>query len=143
MSVPDQPLLPPVVGSGHAPDRSARPRRRDHRRVLRHRRGDLVQRIASDGGRAIAVSTDVGSGVYNLTKFGVTAFSEALRQEAVDATELQSHNSDEVQGAIEKMLGGGQPLTAEDMADAIALALRQPEHVGIDEILVRPLKQRR
>ena len=52
---------------------------------------------------------DAGAAVYNMTKFGVHAFSEALRQEALHAgvrvtivapgfveTELQGHNTDPV-----------------------------------------------
>src|SRR5437764_4291417 len=73
-----------------------------------------------------------GSGVYNLTKFGVGAFSEALRQEAVAlgvrvtvvepgavATELPGHNRPEVQEQIGKVFAGVEPLRAEDIADAI------------------------
>ena len=62
--------------------------------------GDIVN-VSSVAGRVARA----GSGVYNLTKWGVNAFSEALRQECVGAgirvtivepgavvTELPSHN---------------------------------------------------
>ena len=63
-----------------------------------------------------------GSAVYNLTKFGVNAFSEALRQEVAAAhvkvtviepgfvaTELQGHNTHPmVLDAIEKHAAGGR-----------------------------------
>jgi NADP-dependent 3-hydroxy acid dehydrogenase YdfG len=99
-----------------------------------------------------------GSAVYNLTKFGVTGFSEALRQEALHSsvrvtvvepgivdTELQGHNKNEyVVQAIEKMREEtGQTLTAEDIARAITYVVAQPEHVNVNEVLVRPTGQRR
>ncbi len=65
-----------------------------------------------------------GSGVYNLTKFGVGAFSEALRQEGVAsgvrvtliepgavATELVGHNRPEVLELMAKAFAGVMPLT--------------------------------
>src|SRR6476661_436811 len=101
-------------------------------------------------------SANMGSAVYNMTKFGVTAFSEALRQEVLNSdirvtclepgfveTELQGHNENEmVQENIEKMREQiGDTLKAEDMANAILYALSQPDHVAVNEILVRPTKQ--
>lgn len=37
----------------------------------------------------------------------------------------------------------GQVLRAEDVADAILYAVSQPEHVDINELLVRPTGQQR
>ncbi len=95
-----------------------------------------------------------GSGVYNLTKFGVGAFSESLRQECVElnvrvtliepgavATELPGHNRPEVLEAMAKNFAGVTPLASEDIATAILYAIAQPENVAINEILVRPSKQ--
>jgi NADP-dependent 3-hydroxy acid dehydrogenase YdfG len=99
-----------------------------------------------------------GSAVYNLTKFGVNAFSEALRQEVTPAnvkvtviepgfvaTELQGHNQHPmVIEAIEKMRTEiGEPLAAEDIAEAILYAVGGPERVAVNEVLVRPAGQRR
>jgi NADP-dependent 3-hydroxy acid dehydrogenase YdfG len=97
-----------------------------------------------------------GSGVYNLTKWGVGAFSEALRQELAPAgvrvvlvepgavaTELLSHNSDAVKEEAAKSFDGVTPLAAEDIARAIVFALEQPENVSINEVLVRPTTQAR
>ncbi len=119
--------------------------------LMRAAGGGHVVNVSSVAGRVAGA----GSGVYNLTKFGVVAFSEALRQETLDAgirvtvlepgyvtTELQGHNTERVQGAIAKRFEGIDPLTAEDMADAIVFALQQPQHVSINEILVRPSRQR-
>jgi clavulanate-9-aldehyde reducatase len=115
--------------------------------------GHIVN-VSSVAGR----SANMGSAVYNMTKFGVTAFSEALRQEVLNAnirvtclepgfveTELQGHNEDPmVQENIEKMREQiGDALQAEDMANAILYALSQPQHVAVNEILVRPTKQTR
>ena len=97
-----------------------------------------------------------GSGVYNLTKFGVGAFSEALRQEAVGigvrvttiepgavATELPGHNRPEVIEVMRKNFAGVQPLASEDIANAILYAVGQPQNVSINEVLVRPSGQAR
>ena len=114
--------------------------------------GDIVN-VSSVAGRL----ANKGSAVYNMTKFGVTAFSEALRQEALEmkvrltcvepgfvATELQSHNEGEPEEMIEEMREDiGEVLEAEDIANAIVYALGQPAHVSINEILVRPTGQER
>jgi len=116
--------------------------------------GGHIVNVSSVAGR----SANMGSAVYNMTKFGVTAFSEALRQEVLNAdirvtclepgfveTELQGHNENQmVQDNIEKMRDQiGQTLKSEDMANAILYALSQPDHVAVNEILVRPTKQTR
>ena len=110
---------------------------------------DLVN-ISSTAGR-VARS---GSGVYNATKFGVVAFSEALRQEvtqrhvrvsivepgAVD-TELPSHNRPEIQEVLRGRFGDVEVLSPADIADAIAFIVTRPRHVAINEVLVRPTEQ--
>jgi len=110
---------------------------------------DLVN-ISSVAGR----QARKGSGVYNATKHGVGAFSEALRQEVTRrhvrvslvepgavATELQSHNRPEVKEQIEKRFEDMDILQAEDIADAIAYVVTRPRHVAVNEILVRPTEQ--
>jgi NADP-dependent 3-hydroxy acid dehydrogenase YdfG len=97
-----------------------------------------------------------GSGAYNLTKFGVGAFSESLRQEAVAlgvrvtlvepgavATELPDHNRPEVRDQIAKVLQDVTPLTAEDIANAVLYAIAQPANVSVNELLIRPSGQTR
>jgi NADP-dependent 3-hydroxy acid dehydrogenase YdfG len=113
--------------------------------------GDIVNVSSVAGRRA-----DAGAAVYNLTKFGVHAFSEALRQEALHTgvrvtvvapgmvdTELQGHNTNPVVvSAIERARERtGQVLDAEDVADAILYAVTRPPHVDLNEILVRPTGQ--
>jgi NADP-dependent 3-hydroxy acid dehydrogenase YdfG len=109
-----------------------------------------VVNISSVAGRVARA----GSGVYNLTKHGVGAFSESLRQEvtgrhlrvslvepgAVD-TELSSHNRPEIQEAIGQRFGNVERLQATDIADAISYVVTRPRHVAINEVLVRPTEQ--
>ena len=115
--------------------------------------GHIVN-ISSVAGRF----ANFGSAVYNLTKFGVNAFSEALRQEVVAAnvkvtviepgfvaTELQEQNTNPaVVDAIDRMRGEiGDVLQADDIAEAIYYAVASPARVAVNEVLVRPAGQRR
>ena len=111
---------------------------------------DLVN-ISSVAGR----HARAGAGVYNLTKFGVGAFSEALRQEVTQrhvrvslvepgavATELASHNREQILQALNRQFEY-ELLEAEDIADAIAYVVTRPRRVAVNEILVRPTEQQR
>ena len=93
-----------------------------------------------------------GNGVYALTKFGIAAFSEALRQEVTErylrisviepgatATELAGHNRPEILESIRSQFG--QTMDANDIADAIAYVVTRPRHVTINEVLIRPTEQ--
>ena len=120
--------------------------------LMREGGGGHIVNVSSVAGRHAAA----GAAVYNFTKFGVTGFSEALRQEALHSkirvtciepgfveTELQEQNTNPVvlQG-VEKMRDQiGEVLQAGDIADAIHFALSRPQHVGVDEVLIRPSKQ--
>ena len=110
--------------------------------------GDIVN-VSSVAGRIAAM----GSGVYNMTKWGVVGFSEALRQECARAhvrvtaiepgwvdTELQGHNEHPmVVEAMEKMIKQiDKILEPEDIARAILFAVTQPPHVSVNEMLIRP-----
>lgn len=119
--------------------------------IMREQRGGHIVNVSSVAGRVARA----GTGVYNLTKWGIGAFSEALRQEAVDigvrvtliepgmvATELQGHNRPEVLEQMGRRFEGVTPLAAEDIANAILYAIGQPEHVAVNEVLVRPRAQR-
>ena len=110
---------------------------------------DMVN-ISSVAGRAARS----GNGVYSLTKFGVGAFSESLRQEmakryvrvslvepGATATELATHNRPEILDAIRGQFG--QRMAAEDIADAIAYIVTRPRHVAVNEMLIRPTEQER
>jgi NADP-dependent 3-hydroxy acid dehydrogenase YdfG len=115
--------------------------------------GDIVNVSSVAGRRA-----DAGAAVYNMTKFGVHAFSEALRQEALHdgvrvtvvapgfvETELQGHNTDPV--VVRAMSRSreqiGEVLKPEDIADAIVHAVTRPAYVCVNEVVVRPTGQAR
>ncbi|HVP01766.1 MAG TPA: SDR family NAD(P)-dependent oxidoreductase [Solirubrobacteraceae bacterium] len=120
--------------------------------IMRQQGGGHIVNVSSVAGRRAAF----GSAVYNMTKWGVNGFSEALRQEALHSrvrvtivepgfveTELLGHNSAFVRDAAEKVREEiGETLQAGDIADAIVHALAAPERVSINEILVRPTGQR-
>jgi len=110
---------------------------------------DLVN-ISSVAGR-VARS---GAGVYNLTKFGVGAFSESLRQEVTRrhvrvslvepgavATELPDHLNPAAYQAFLERFGDVERLEAEDIAEAISFIVTRPRHVAVNEILIRPTEQ--
>jgi NADP-dependent 3-hydroxy acid dehydrogenase YdfG len=95
-----------------------------------------------------------GSGVYNLTKHGVGAFSESLRQEVTTrhvrislvepgatATELATHNRPEVLETMRSRFAGVERMQADDIADAVTYIVTRPRHVAINEILIRPTNQ--
>ncbi len=110
---------------------------------------DMVN-ISSVAGR-VARS---GSGVYNLTKWGVGAFSESLRQElsgrhvrislvepGAVATELTDHLRPEVREATKERFAGVERLEAGDIAEAIEYIVTRPRRVAVNEMLVRPTEQ--
>jgi clavulanate-9-aldehyde reducatase len=115
--------------------------------------GDVIN-VSSVAGR----QAHLGSGVYNMTKWGVVGYSESLRQEGAligvrvtviepgfVETELQGHNKNpivvEQMEKMQKQLP--KVLEAKDIANAIVYAASQPEHVSVNEILVRPSGQAR
>jgi NADP-dependent 3-hydroxy acid dehydrogenase YdfG len=121
--------------------------------VMREQGGGHIVNLSSVAGRRAAL----GTAVYNLTKFGVNGFSEALRQEALHSnirvtivepgfvdTELQGHMTHPMaKQATERMREEiGDVLKAEHIADAIVYAVSQPESVAVNELLVRPTRQR-
>lgn len=118
-------------------------------------------RAADDGPRGVADMVNIssvagrvarsGSGVYNLTKHGVGAFSESLRQEVTERyvrvslvepggvdTELPTHNRPEILEGIEQTFADVRRLSAQDIADAIAYIVTRPRHVAVNELLIRP-----
>ncbi|MET7860101.1 SDR family NAD(P)-dependent oxidoreductase [Streptomyces sp. NPDC005318] len=115
-------------------------------------KGAVVQ-VSSTSGRI----SSAASGVYAATKFGITAFAEALRQEVTTqgvrvivvepgfvSTELASHITDpNIQAAAKNMAESMRTLQPEDIAGAIVYALTQPAHVAVNEILIRPTDQTR
>ncbi len=119
---------------------------------------------ADDGPRNVADMVNIssvagrvarsGSAVYNLTKHGVGAFSEALRQEVAGrhvrisivepgavATELSSHNRPEIRDQIRRRFGDVERMHATDISDLISYIVTRPWRVAINEVLIRPTEQ--
>ncbi|MET0496277.1 MAG: SDR family NAD(P)-dependent oxidoreductase [Actinoplanes sp.] len=97
---------------------------------------DLVN-VSSTAGRVARP----GSSVYNLTKFGLTGFTESLRQELiservrVSVIEPGTVDTDPV-----GRLGVAVPTTAlraDDIADAIGYIVTRDRRVAVNEMLVR------
>lgn len=110
---------------------------------------DLVN-ISSVAGRR----ANAGSAVYNLTKFGVAALSEALRQELAAqhvrvssvepgavATELTHHIREEIRESTARRFADIEILHSEDIADAITWIVTRPRRVAVNEVLIRPTEQ--
>jgi 3-hydroxy acid dehydrogenase / malonic semialdehyde reductase len=92
--------------------------------------------------------------VYCGTKAAVDAITRALRMDLVgtpirvtniepgmvetEFSEVRFHGDQE---RAAKVYEGVQPLTAEDVADAIVFAATRPAHVNIDEIMLKPVAQ--
>jgi NADP-dependent 3-hydroxy acid dehydrogenase YdfG len=118
---------------------------------IMHSQGEgHIVNVSSVAGRVARA----GSGVYNLTKFGVGAFSESLRQECVAmgvrvsviepgavATELAAHNRPEVLEQMAKRFAGVTRLSADEIADAILYTISRPPNVSVNEVLIRPSGQ--
>lgn len=92
-----------------------------------------------------------GSAVYSMTKHGVGAFTESLRQEVTGrhvrvsliepgpvATELFTHIRPEILEASKDAFANATLLHAEDIADAVIYAVTRPARVVLSELLIRP-----
>jgi NADP-dependent 3-hydroxy acid dehydrogenase YdfG len=120
--------------------------------MLEKKSGHIVN-ISSVAGRIIFPS---GS-VYCATKHAVTALSEGLRQEfstrknirvtciepGVVSTELTNTITDESLKDFVESAKKMQSLSAQDIANAIIYAVEAPDHVNVNEVLIRPTTQER
>ena len=122
--------------------------------IMQEQGGGHIVNVSSVAGR----QANLGSAVYNLTKWGVNGFSEGLRQEALHSnirvtivepgmteSELLDHNKNPVviEAAKKMREQVGEPLTSEDIANGIVYAVTQPPHVAVNEVLIRPTRQQR
>src|SRR6266699_4996693 len=96
-----------------------------------------------------------GIGVYSATKFGVVAFSEALRQEisphhirvtviepGAVASEMQEHATEQAaKDPTLSWLRSITPLASADIAAAIVYAVTQPAQVDVNELLIQPVME--
>jgi NADP-dependent 3-hydroxy acid dehydrogenase YdfG len=120
---------------------------------MRRQKDGHVVNISSTAGRV----ANPDASVYAATKFGVGAFSEALRREVYRdnirvtviepgavATELREHVPDpDTRERIDTWARSMRQLQSEDVAAAILYAVSQPPHVNVNEILLRPTDQER
>jgi NADP-dependent 3-hydroxy acid dehydrogenase YdfG len=117
--------------------------------------------VGADRGHVVNIGSIAGrwvypnGNVYNATKFAVYALNEAMNIDLVDTkirvtsidpgaveTEfsLVRYRGDE--GRASKVYQGYQPLTPEDVADAVCYALNVPEHVNILQLVLMCRDQR-
>jgi NADP-dependent 3-hydroxy acid dehydrogenase YdfG len=110
---------------------------------------DIVN-VSSTAGRVARP----GSSVYNLTKFGVNGFTEALRQELLVervrvsvvepgtvSTELVDHLGEAIRELTRQRINGIELLRPDDIADAIAYIVTRERHVAVNQIVVRASEQ--
>lgn len=120
--------------------------------MVNKKSGHIVN-ISSIAGRIVYPA---GS-VYCATKHAITAFSEGLRQEfsqrfniritciepGVVTTELINTITDKALEKYVERTKQMEALQAEDIANAIVFAVQAPNHVNVNEILIRPITQER
>ena len=120
---------------------------------MHEKKSGHIINISSVAGRVVFPS---GS-VYCATKHAVTAFSEGLREEfstrsnirvtciepGVVATELTNTITDESLKSFVENSKKIDSLKPQDIANAIIYAVDAPNHVNVNEILIRPTTQER
>ena len=120
---------------------------------LKEKKSGHIINISSVAGRIVFPA---GS-VYCATKHAVAAFSEGLRQElsvrsnirvtciepGVVSTELLNTITDDSLKPFLESAKKMQGLNADDIANAILFAVQAPEHMNVNEVLVRPTSQDR
>jgi NADP-dependent 3-hydroxy acid dehydrogenase YdfG len=110
---------------------------------------DVVM-ISSTGGRVARP----GTAVYSLTKFGINAFSEGIRQELIGKrvrvgivepgtvqTEIMDHLSAQAKEVQAERTAGMVKLQPEDIADAVLYMVTRDRKVAVNEMLVRSAEQ--
>lgn len=125
---------------------------------LLHCLSSVVPNMLSRGsGHVVAISSDAGRkvfpglGVYSASKMFVEGTLQALRLETAGkglrvtsmqpgnvATDLLGMSTDEEALKQYGEPSGAKVLEPEDVANAIVYALKQPEHVAVNELLVEP-----
>ena len=120
---------------------------------MKSRRDGHIGNVSSTAGRIAKPN----AAAYSATKFGVVAFSEALRREVyadnirvsiiepgVVQTELRDHiGHAATQASLNAWASNMRQLQAEDVAEAIVFCVTRPSHVNVNEILMRPTDQER
>jgi NADP-dependent 3-hydroxy acid dehydrogenase YdfG len=114
-------------------------------------RATLPHMLERDSGHYVITSSVAGrrtlpGSLYSATKWAVTAMGEALRAEL-----RQMHDNTSIRvtliepGMVDTPFFENRPesgaLMADDVARAVIYALSQPQHVDVNEILIRPTTQ--
>lgn len=118
-------------------------------KMIERRRGTIV-----NVGSVAGIEAYPGGAVYCATKAGVRSITKALRHELL-GTGIRVSNVEP--GAVEtefslvrfsgdedrarKVYQGFTPLTAEDVAEAIAFVVSRPPHMTIEEMVLYPTAQ--
>ena len=107
--------------------------------LLEQKRGHVLLTSSVAGRRALPGS------LYSATKWAVTAMGEALRQEV-----RQMHDENTIRvtliepGMVDTPFFTERPtgmLEDDDIARAVLYAVEQPDHVDVNEVLIRPVRQ--
>ena len=120
--------------------------------MLQQKSGHIIN-ISSVAGRVVFA----GGSVYCATKHAITAFSEGLRKElspkdnirvsciepGVVSTELLESITDETMTGYIQATKDMEILQSEDIANAISYVIQAPDHVNVNEVLIRPTAQER
>jgi len=109
-----------------------------------------VVTVSSTAGRVARPNT----AVYSLTKFGVNAFSEGIRQELIGKrvrvgivgpgtveTEITDHLPAEAREAFDQRTAGMVKLHPEDIAEAVVYMVTRDRRVAVNEMLIRAAEQ--
>ncbi|MDR2384787.1 MAG: SDR family NAD(P)-dependent oxidoreductase [Tannerella sp.] len=119
-------------------------------RTMKMRRKGHIINLSSIAGR----ETYAGGTVYCVSKHAVEAISKGMRLEltefGIKVTNVQPGAAETAFSLVrfkgdteraDKVYEGYKPLTAEDIADAIAYCINAPEHVTIADICIMPSAQ--
>ena len=122
-------------------------------KMKKNKAGTIINMSSIAGKKATA-----GRAVYCATKFGVSAFSESLRQEVcsdnirvisicpgIVDTELQQHTNDESykKPLIDLAKNPNTSLKPQDIADIIFHSYSLPQNICIRELIITPTQQER
>ncbi|MEA5466425.1 SDR family NAD(P)-dependent oxidoreductase [Leptothoe sp. PORK10 BA2] len=121
---------------------------------------NLMRTLGKDRGHIVHISSMSGhrvpgSGMYSASKFAVRALTEGLRQElradssairisAISPGFVETEFAEKYSGsaAQAQMVYGQFPiLQPQDIANAVAYILSQPDYVQVHDILLRPTQQ--
>jgi NADP-dependent 3-hydroxy acid dehydrogenase YdfG len=118
--------------------------------VMKSQGGGHIVNISSTAGRFASPN----AAVYSATKFGIRAFSDALRKEvahdniritviepgATDTEISEQLTNPQIKEQVNAWTSSIRQLDPADVARAILYAVTQPKHVSINEILIPPLE---